>query len=108
MESNRVAFFRELGLWSDDPAGGIGIILAAISCNYRIPVTYPDTVHVGTSVKKVGSRSIGMRQVVFSEKAQAIVADSESTVVVYDYQLAQSCAIPEGLREALSGHKAGS
>jgi acyl-CoA thioester hydrolase len=101
MESNRVAYFDRLGLWSGDPAGGIGIILAAVSCNYRLPVSYPDRVSVGLKVVKTGTRSIGMRQAIFSQKANAIAAESESTVVVYDYRINQSCAIPDAVRKLL-------
>jgi acyl-CoA thioester hydrolase len=102
MESNRVAYFGRLGLWAGDPNGGLGIILAAISCNYRQPVSYPDRVYIGFSVVKLGTRSIGMHQAVFSQKANVIAADSESTVVVYDYRLGQSCAIPESVRKLLT------
>jgi acyl-CoA thioester hydrolase len=105
MESNRVAYFERIGLWSDNPTGGVGIILAAICCNYRMPLSYPDRVHIGIAVTKIGTRSIGMRQVVFSEKAYGIAADSESTVVVYDYGQGQSCAIPEVVREALKANR---
>lgn len=102
LESNRVAYFERLGLWSEDVIDGVGIILAAVSCHYRLPLSYPDRVHIGFGVVKIGTRSIGMRQSVFSEKANAIAAESDSTVVVYDYRLGKSCAIPMGVREALT------
>jgi acyl-CoA thioester hydrolase len=102
MESNRVAYFERLGLWLDDPTVGVGIILAAISCNYRLTVSYPDRVHIGLSISKLGSSSIGMRQAIYSERANAIVADSDSTVVVFDYRLGKSCPIPNELRAALT------
>ena len=33
----------------------IGPILAAITCNYRRPVTYPDTVRCGARISRLGA-----------------------------------------------------
>ena len=37
---------------------GLGPILATINCNYRQPLNYPDTVHIGTRVTKIGNSSL--------------------------------------------------
>jgi len=58
-ESGRIAYNRRIGIMTDDPAATVGPILAATSNNYRRQVAYPDTVHVGVRVVKIGRASLG-------------------------------------------------
>lgn len=108
MEENRLAFFSSFDLWQPDINDGIGIILGSVSCNYRRPVNYPDRVHVGIRVIRLGTRSISVQQVIWSAAAAALVADGESTVVVYDYRVGRSAPISEATRTKLSATIPGS
>ena len=49
-ESARMAYFNQLDIWSYMNETGIGPILASTECRFRIPLTYPDTVSIGTRV----------------------------------------------------------
>src|SRR4051794_8318236 len=46
-ESARIAYFGRMGLLEMMARDRVGPILASIACDYRRPVTHPDTVHVG-------------------------------------------------------------
>ena len=45
-----IAYLEHGGLGHIMDSSGLGPILAAISCNYRRQMHYPDTVHVGSRV----------------------------------------------------------
>src|ERR1043165_9714511 len=59
-ESSRIAYGNLAGL--ELTAGGhqIGPILARLSCNYRRQLTFPDRVHVGARITRIGNSSLDM------------------------------------------------
>jgi acyl-CoA thioester hydrolase len=99
-ESVRIEYLRRVDLWGIG-ADGIGPILASISCDYRRPLNYPDTVHVGVRVDKIGNSSFRMDHVVVSENLKVVAADVRSTIVVVDYKRNKSVPVPEPVRAAI-------
>src|SRR5437660_8271045 len=103
--------------WSSDvcssdltgrPPAGTGPILASVKCDYKMPLTYPDTIDVGTRVAAIGNSSIRMEQIVVSRRlqavaAQAVAASVESTVVLFDYKAGRPVRVPDEVREAIAG-----
>lgn len=107
-ETARVAYLERAGLrelMSDDRKGPI---LAAIHCDFRQPVTYPDTVLVGARVTRIGNASFQMEHRIVSTAMSIVVAESDSTIVYLDYNQHQPIPVPEWLRAAISGIEAGS
>jgi acyl-CoA thioester hydrolase len=100
-ESARIAYLDQTGLSESMERDKIGPILAAISCNYRRPVTYPDTIRCGARITRLGRSSLSMEHRIYSETQQAVVADAESTLVVYDYDRQASHPIPDDIRQAI-------
>ena len=101
-ESGRIAYFERLGLGHALSGTGLGPILAAINCNYRRPLNYPDTVHIGTRVTKIGRSSVTIAQVVFSECLQLLAADGDSVVVMFNYDTQKPSRVPDNLRAAIA------
>src|SRR4051794_37686910 len=66
-ESARIAYWGRIGVDAMMRDTRVGPILASVSCDYRRQVTYPDTVHVGAKVVRVGRSSVGMEYAVASE-----------------------------------------
>jgi len=99
-ESVRIEYLRRIGLWMIDDEG-IGPILASISCDYRRPLTYPDTVHAGVRVNKIGNSSFRMDHVVVSEAQKVVAAEVRSTIVVVDYKRNKSVPVPDNVRAAI-------
>ena len=95
-ESARVAYLLKCGI--EMSAKGIGPILAAVHCNFRRQIQYPDTVIVGARVTRLGRSSITIEHKLWSERQSAVAADGTSTVVVFDYQSQQSTPISAELR----------
>jgi acyl-CoA thioester hydrolase len=100
-ESARIAYLERIGLSDLMMENKIGPILAAIGCNYRRQLTYPDTVEIGAMVIKLGRTSVTMAHGLFSRRQQALVADGQSTIVCFDYAVQQPTPIPPQIRLAI-------
>jgi acyl-CoA thioester hydrolase len=98
-ESARIAYALRLGLDRAKAAENIGPILASISCHYRRQVTFPDTVHVGARVTRIGRSSLAMEHKLVSEVGRAVAAEATSTLVIFDYNANQSHRVPDSLRQ---------
>lgn len=102
LETARVVYLERIGLWGMLESHSRGPIVASIACDYRLPVTYPDTVHVGARVSRIGNSSFTMDHRIVGESAGAIVAEATSTVVFFDYKENLPLRLPDDLRQAIS------
>lgn len=100
-ESARIEYTTRIGLQDWLEREQIGPILAAVACNFRKQLTYPDVVHVGTRVSKIGRTSMTIDHSVFSTRLNALAADGSSTVVLFDYKQNRPVPIPESLVETI-------
>ena len=80
----------------------VGPIIAAITCNYKKQLKFPDTVHVGTRVSRFGNTSMQIDHAVYSEAHQAISTTGVSTCVVFDYVVNKPVRIPDDLKQAIA------
>ncbi len=97
-ESARIAYLETIGLKEMYHGTGIGPILAAIACNYRRQLKYPDTVAVGARISRIGRTSFDMEHVLFSDQQQAVIADGKSTIVTFDYRQQKPVPVPDHVR----------
>ena len=65
-ESARIAYLERLGIGDKNSATGLGPILAAIGCDYRRQVKYPDHVLIGSRIIRIGRTSMTMEHKVWS------------------------------------------
>ncbi|MEX2137691.1 MAG: thioesterase family protein [Pirellulales bacterium] len=100
-ESARIAYLEQIGLKDLYHTAGLGPILAAITCNYRRQLAYPDTVSVGARISRIGRTSFEMEHVLFSTQQQAVVADGKSTIVTFDYRQQKPTPVPDDIREKI-------
>ncbi|KAJ8586164.1 hypothetical protein M405DRAFT_373664 [Rhizopogon salebrosus TDB-379] len=71
---------------------GISLILKSININFRRPVTFPDTLLIGHKPIISSSRTqFTLNAALYSYSQQAIVADSDGTLVWYDYDNLKKC-----------------
>jgi acyl-CoA thioester hydrolase len=100
-ESSRIAYSRKIGLWDLLESANIGPILASTTCHYRRPLTYPDTVRVGTRTLKVGTTSLTLEHRMVGLASNAVAAECSAVLVLYDYNKAEPCPIPDHIRRAI-------
>jgi acyl-CoA thioester hydrolase len=100
-ESSRIDYGQRVGLSQTGMGQDIGPILAAISCNYRRQLTYPDTVHIGARITKIGNSSLKMEHRIVSQLLGAVAADGDSTLVAFDYAAQRPVPVPAAIRAAI-------
>lgn len=81
---------------------GVGPILASVSCNFRLQVKFPDTITSAARVTKMGRSSLQVEHAVWSQAQGAVVAEGDSTVVLFNYELQKSSRIPDDLRQKIA------
>lgn len=93
-EDVRWEFFNRSGVNEYKEKHNIGPILAATNCDFRLPLAFPDRIHIGARYTVPSPKKIRMAYAVYSEKLDAIAAQAEGLLVYYDYGLGQSCNVP--------------
>ena len=98
-ESARIQFIQLI----DVPltTKGVGPILAAVNCNFKFQVKYPDTILSGARVTKIGNSSLAIQHAIYSSAQSQIVANGDSTVVIFDYQNQKSSKIEGDIRSRI-------
>lgn len=94
-ESVRVAYLEKIDFITLAETDGIGPILAATQCRYKVPLTYPDTIRVGARAHRVEKDRFFMKYTVVSRKHGKIAAEGEAEIVAYDYRSLSKAEIPE-------------
>ena len=105
-ESARIAYFERLDLMGYRNQTGIGPILASIQCQFKIPLTYPDTVSVGTRISEIGEDRFMMEYGVVSHEHQKIAAHGEGVIVSYDYRTNKKTSLPEVWKQRIAALEA--
>ena len=97
-ESARMAYFTRLDYWTYMNETGTGPILASTGCKFRAPLTYPDTVSVGTRVSQVEDDRFVMKYAVISHALGKVAAEGEGLIVSYDYRALKKAPLPEEIK----------
>ncbi len=100
-EDARWEFFNKIGVNEYKAQHNIGPILAATHCNFKLPLTFPDRVHIGAGYTITSPKKINMEYVVYSEELDGIAAEGEGLLVYYDYNQGRGCDIPEEILNSL-------
>jgi acyl-CoA thioester hydrolase len=100
MESARIELFNRFLDFAGFSAGsGVGPILAEISCQYKLPVTFPDTVTVCAKILSDSLNPFGfsIHSIVVSHQHQRIAAQGVARIVCYNYATLSKAPIPAQL-----------
>jgi len=100
-ESGRIAYFERLDLLEYMEATSVGPILAATNCRFKIPLTYPDTVSIGTRVPEIADDRFTMEYYVVSHKHQKVAAEGTGLIVCFDYKQNKKTGIPSELKQRI-------
>ena len=99
-ESARVRYFDAVPELAGFEGNEIPVV-ANISCSYKRPVKYPDTLTIKVGVASMGKASFKMSCEMISQKQQKVVTVAECTVVIVDAAKGYSVRIPEVWRQAV-------
>lgn len=98
-ESARVKYFDDIPELAGFKGDEIPV-LANISCSYKKPVVYPDTLQMKVGVVKLGHASIKMACEMISPKV-GLAAVAECTIVLIDVKKGHSVRVPNEWRAAI-------
>ena len=93
-EDARIAYFDRIGVIELMKQLSLAPILATTQCSFRLPLEYPDRIHVAARARILSAKKFNMEYVVFSQRHGAIAAEGEGLVVYYDYVNGKSREIP--------------
>lgn len=107
-ETARIEFIRMLfpsfgnNLPSEMKAG---LALAEASCRFKVPVTYPDNLQIGTAVTKIEENQFFIKHVMFSEKMNLVAAEAEARMVHFDFKKGKRLAFDNDLIAIMLEHQ---
>jgi acyl-CoA thioester hydrolase len=100
-ENARLEYVQRLR-WPDyEQATGIGPILAATQARFVRPLTYPDTIAIGTRLDSMGDDRFHIEHRIVSRRLGKVVTEGQGTVVTYNYRESRKVALPEELKERI-------
>jgi acyl-CoA thioester hydrolase len=100
-ETARITYFLRIGLMDMHKNERIGPILASVVNDYRRQINFPDIVHIGVRISRIGRSSFDMEHKIFSQNDHALAAEGTSTLVIFDYQTNKSHPVPARIRHAI-------
>jgi acyl-CoA thioester hydrolase len=100
-ETARVEYLIRVGVWIPLPPRGVGPILASIKCDYKRPLNYPGTIHVGARIMRIGNSSMQMEHCIVSEELGVVAATADSTLVLLDYSSNKTVPVPAETRRII-------
>jgi acyl-CoA thioester hydrolase len=106
IEHARLRYFHELGFLDVQQKTGIGPILAWADCRFRRPLSYPDTVSIGTRIREVEADRFVMHSVIVSHAQKQVAAEGQQRVVVFDYRNDRKAPLPEVIRQRIDEYEA--
>ncbi len=101
-ESVRIAYFAKLDLFGFMQQTGVGPILASVSCKFKIPLTYPDTISAGTRVSKIQDDRFTMEYIVVSHKLGKVAAEGEGVIVSFNYREGKKAPLPDQVKQHIA------
>ncbi|HFQ4947486.1 acyl-CoA thioesterase [Vibrio vulnificus] len=100
-ETARIEYFNKINLMDEIKRNQIGPVLSETQCQYRIPVTFPDTLLIGSRVSEVGEDRFTMEYQVVSKKMGKVTTTGSATVVMFDFKNQCKTQLPTVLRDAI-------
>jgi acyl-CoA thioester hydrolase len=105
-ETARIAYFERVG-WLLPAAGAtVGPILASTTCNFKFPLTFPDTVAVGARVTQIEADRVTIHSRAVSRRHSRIAAENDALVVAYSYAEKRRAALPDEVRARIEALEA--
>ncbi|WP_172562029.1 acyl-CoA thioesterase [Vibrio furnissii] len=100
-ETARIDYFRHIQLMEDIAITQIGPVLSETQCRYKIPVTFPDTLLVGSRVSDVQADRFSMEYHVVSKKLGKVTTTGSATVVMFDFKNNTKAQLSQRILDAI-------
>ncbi|MDD9950184.1 MAG: thioesterase family protein [Zetaproteobacteria bacterium] len=101
-ENARIVYFEQTQIMGPQADPEVGPILAKTSCKYIRPITFPDTLWVGTSVTEIQESQFSMRYGVWSTQQNHLAALGEAVIVSYHYPNKRKVTLPDSWKTQIN------
>ncbi|ENM5826028.1 acyl-CoA thioesterase [Vibrio metoecus] len=100
-ETARIDYFAHLKLMEELQRTQVGPVLSETQARYKIPVTFPDTLLIGSRITSVQSDRFTMEYQVVSQKLGKVTTLGSATVVMFNFKTGEKALLPEPVRDAI-------
>ena len=102
-ENARFLWFERVGIAAllRESEGRVGPIMASLTCDYKAPVAFPDTILASVRCTRIGRSSVTLDSRIWSQQHQTIAAQGDVVIVLVDYAASKSVALPEPIVAAI-------
>ncbi|NJK84032.1 MAG: acyl-CoA thioesterase [Saprospiraceae bacterium] len=101
-ETARIDYLNMLSISLAEPnAQNEVLVIGQQECKYLLPVTYPDTIWVGTQIKEIKEDRLIMECQMYSEKNGRLAAISKHQIFILDKVSNQKLPIPNHWRKRI-------
>jgi acyl-CoA thioester hydrolase len=100
-EKIRIDYFEDNGLMEIIEEHSVGPILASTQCRFKLPLSHPDDIVIGTYITDLDADRFLMKYAVYSLRHQRVAAEGDGLIVCYDYNKGEKAPIPEAVLNKL-------
>ena len=107
METGRIQYYRDLGLWQPVPRL-IGPIMAKATVDYKLPLNLEDEdIVIYSRCARIGGKSYDMEHLIvrYNEERAEVAAYGLIVMVAFDYRSGQSIQVPDDWRAKFSTYE---
>ena len=96
-ETARIEYFDQIEIFKMFDLREVGPVLKETSCQYRRPVTFPDTLLVGAQVTSISKYEFEMTYKIVSKTNGHLTTQGKATIVLFDFKTMKKMEVPEAL-----------
>ncbi|MCG3731795.1 acyl-CoA thioesterase [Vibrio cincinnatiensis] len=100
-ETARIDYFKHIALMEETQTSGIGPVLSETQCRYKIPITFPDTLLIGSKVVDIQADRFTMEYQIVSKKIGKVTTTGSATIVMFNFVSGQKVALPATLIQTI-------
>lgn len=100
-ETARLDYFNAIDLLVNLAQSHIGPVLSETSCRYKLPITYPDTLLIGSKVVDIQDDRFTMEYCIVSKKLGKVSTVGHATGVMFDFKNNTKATLPDEIKQSI-------
>jgi acyl-CoA thioester hydrolase len=101
VESARLAYIQNLGLWDGKSFMDLGLIVADARITYIEPILLEQSIQVGVCVTRIGNKSLDFVYQVEDASTGKVMATATTIMVAYSYHSLSTIRVTDEWRKAI-------
>ncbi|MBW6466017.1 MAG: acyl-CoA thioesterase [Brevefilum sp.] len=101
LESARLGYYEQAGIWGPEAGIKTGMVVAHIDIDYLAPIFFGQAIQVGVKLARLGQKSFTLAFVIETVPGKVPLATGTSVMVAYDSNAGQSITVPPDWRQKL-------